>query len=97
MTILLTSCSTEAHNSIININKYITKYDNDTFDVNFDIEGIADLLDENHKLEGQIFIDLPFFKRYSKLYELKNRIKDNSIESTNKYYMLQQLQNITNY
>lgn len=51
-----------------------------------DTESNADLLDENYKLEGRIFINLPFFKRYNfKLHKLKNKIQDNNIESTNRY------------
>lgn len=67
------------------ITKY--KYDNNIFDENSDTESNADLLDENYKLEGRIFIDSPFFKRYnSKLHKLKSKIQNNNIQSTNRYY-----------
>jgi len=58
MTILLTSCFTEARNCIININEYHStkyKYNNNIVDIDSDIESNENLLHENYKLEGQIF------------------------------------------
>jgi len=102
MTILLTFCFTEAGNCIININEYYsTKYkynNNNMIDIDSDIENNENLLHENYKLEGRIFSDSSFFKRYSsKLYELKNKIQANSVENTNKYYTPAITEYITNH
>lgn len=99
MTILLTSCSKEANDNIIDINKFHTskyKYDNDESEMNSDFENNADFSEENYKLEGRIFIDSPFYKRFnSKLYEMKN-ILDNNSKRDNKYYSPEIADYITN-
>jgi len=65
MTILLTLCSLEAHDCIVNITNAHSKqqtYDSNEFDINSDVEN-NDLFEQNYKLEGRVFIDSPFFKR----------------------------------
>lgn len=96
----MTCCSKEAHKSINDINKYrTTKYkcEKEIDHVNSDVESNADIFDENYKLEGRIFIDSPFFKRYIlKLCDLKNIVQDNNVKD-NKYYAPEIADYITNH
>lgn len=106
MTILLTFSSETAKKCIININEHIAKCkynDNDNNDNNDhnDFNNNADEFgNKNDKIEGRIFLDSPFFKRYSsKLHELRKNINENAGDDAenNEYYAPEIADYITNH
>lgn len=100
MTILLTKSSKEANSSIFDINKCNTskyEFENEAPSQKSNSECETNFMDEDNKLEGRIFMDSPFYKRYvSKMCELQKSVV-NIGSNDNKYYAPEIANYITNH
>ncbi|KAK0076609.1 hypothetical protein PV325_005095 [Microctonus aethiopoides] len=96
MTILLTQSLKEANSSIPDMNKFNTsKYEFEN--ENFNLECETNYMGDDNKLEGRMFIDSLFFKRYLfKMCEVQKSVANIDIID-NKYYAPEIADYITNH
>ncbi|KAK0169338.1 hypothetical protein PV327_011640, partial [Microctonus hyperodae] len=100
MTVLLTQSSKEANRNIFDMNKFNPskyEFENITENENSNLECETNFMDDDNKLEGRIFMDSPFFKRYvSQMCDVHKSVV-NSGTNDNRYYAPDIADYITNH